>query len=40
MDKNYIVEQEKEIIVKELFADIDDKCCVLDFCKNYNTIIN
>lgn len=32
MNTTQIVEQVKEVIMKELLADIDDKHCVLDLC--------
>ena len=37
MNKTQIVEQVKEVIIKELLADVDDKHCVLDlYIKNGN----
>lgn len=32
MDISQIIKQTKNIILKELFTDINDKCCVLDLC--------
>ncbi|MEE0016499.1 MAG: hypothetical protein UE866_04695 [Clostridia bacterium] len=32
MDISQIVRQTKDIILKELFTDVNDKCCVLDLC--------
>lgn len=32
MDISQIVTQTKDIILKELFTDVNDKCCVLDLC--------
>ncbi len=31
MDISQIVRQTKDIILKELFTDVNDKCCVLDY---------
>lgn len=32
MNISQIVKQTKDIILKELFTDVNDKCCVLDLC--------